>query len=354
MNKKTASIIIAIIAVLVTVFLKKKQDEDKLVNEDLKDNTEMSEKSENKTNQSEKITVGFYNVENLFDTYDDPYTDDGDFTPHGDLEWDEYRYQDKINKLASVIADINPAVMGLAEVENYDVVYDLINTPQLKSKGYKIVHEENNDTRGIDVAAIYNPSVFTLVEYDFHRVSGNGNNNTRDFLELKGQFFGQEPIHFFINHWPSRRKGTDETEYKRIALAKSMRKRLVELMDEDINERIIIMGDFNDEPSDESIHKYLMKDDFYNLHRKFEDKNQGTVNHQGDWLVFDQIIVSKSLLHDETYHLTKKSGEIYNKGEVTFTHPDGNTTPNRTYGGYKYFGGYSDHYAVYAKIVVKY
>ena len=119
------------------------------------------------------------------------------------------------------------------------------------------------------------------------------------------------------------------------------------------NERIIIMGDFNDEPSNKSVSNYLMKDDFYNLHASFEDSKNGTVNHQGDWMVFDQIIVSNSFFNDDSYKLSENSGKVYNHNDITFTHRDGNKVPSRTYGGPKYYGGTSDHYPVYMTLSLK-
>ena len=356
MSKKTATIIIGLITIVVTAYLKTKSNDRDIIknfdNNTTKTKT-MSDTENNTSNTSKKIKIGFYNVENLFDIYDDPKTSDEAFTPNGEQNWTKERYNEKLNHLSEVISDINPVVMGLAEVENFDVVNDLIHTPALKHINYGVIHAENNDTRGIDVAAIYNKDIFNLSDYNYHRVSGHGNNNTRDILEVKGNFYNQEPITIFITHWPSRRKGEDETEHKRIAVAKVLRQIIDDLLENNPNENIIMMGDFNDEPSNESIHKYLMKDDFYNLHRRYEDKHTGTVNHQGDWMVFDQIIVTKSLLNNDTYNISKKNGEIYDEEEVTFTHRDGNKTPSRTYGGTKYYGGYSDHYAVYTEIVVK-
>ncbi len=356
MSKKTASIIIGLLVIVVAIYFKNKSnhaDEADIIN-NFDTNQKNDNTMNNPTSQSKKITIGFYNVENLFDIYDDPQTSDESFTPIGEHQWDKEKYNKKLIHLSEVISDIDPVVMGLAEVENFDVVDDLIHTSKLKNTNYGIIHAENNDTRGIDVAAIYNKDIFNLIDYNYHRVSGHGNNNTRDILEIKGNFFNQAPITIFITHWPSRRKGEDETEHKRIAVAKSLRQIIDDLLEKNPNQDIIVMGDFNDEPSNESIHKYLMKDDFYNLHRRYEDRNTGTVNHQGEWMVFDQIIITKSLLKDNTYNISKKNGEIYDEDYVTFTHRDGNTVPSRTYGGTKYYGGYSDHYAVYANIVVKF
>lgn len=364
MKKKIIIIIIGIIGILVINYLKPKESEGDLAIA----NTENSEKSgsskdknqttmENENNQplqSDKVTIGFYNVENLFDIYDDPLTNDNDFTPYGDLSWDETRYQQKLEDISQVIVNFDenkgPAFLGLAEVENFEVLQDLIKTGKLKNSPYKIIHRDNNDTRGIDVAAIYRSDIFEKVDYNYYTIPKL---HTRDILHVEGKLFDQSVIHYFVVHFPSRRKGTSETEYKRIQVAKILRQKIDNLLDKNPKENIIVMGDFNDEPSDKSLKEYVMKSDFYNLHRRYEDKSNGTVNHQGDWLVFDQIVVSKSLLDDKTHHITKKSGFIYDDESVTFTYYDGNKVPSRTYGGTKYHGGTSDHYAVYLKMTIK-
>jgi hypothetical protein len=308
---------------------------------------------EDNNTESDQVTIGFYNVENLFDIYNDPQTSDDEFTPHGEKRWDETRYEDKLDAISNVIKDIDngngPAFLGLAEIENYEVLEDLIKTKELKNNKYKIIHADNSDTRGIDVAAIYRSDIFEKLDYTYYKIP---NLYTRDILHVEGKIYGQPTVHYFVVHLPSRRKGTRETEYKRVDVAKVLRSKIDDLLDQNPNERIMVMGDFNDEPHNKSVKQIVSKSDFYNVHSRF-DNNNGTVNHQGDWLVFDQILVSKSLLTDKTYNLTKKSGFIYNKESVTFTHRDGNTTPSRTYGGPKYYGGTSDHYAVYLKMTVK-
>jgi len=213
-----------------------------------------------------------------------------------------------------------------------------------------VLHRDNNDSRGIDVAAIYDSNSLNVINYNYYKVEDL---YTRDILHIEAEMINSEHIHFFITHWPSRRKGEKETEYKRIAVAKIIRAKIDNLLSNNSSERIVIMGDFNDEPSNQSVSDYLMKDDFYNLHATFENTNNGSVNYRGDWMNFDQIIVSNSLLDDSTYKLDKNSGEIYTNSDITFTHSDGNTVPSRTYGGPKYYGGTSDHYPVYITIGIK-
>lgn len=365
MKNKIVIIILGIVGILVLNYLRSDKDNKNTSTEDIiedfdknltntEENITNMEDQKAQTTNSDKVTIGFYNVENLFDIYDDPHTSDNDFTPYGDKNWDETRYQQKLEDISKVIRDFDdgkgPAFLGMAEIENFEVLEDLINTGKLKKSPYKIIHRDNNDRRGIDVAAIYRSDIFEKIDYTYYTIPKV---STRDILHVEGKIYGQKNIHYFVVHWPSRRKGTKETEHNRIQVAEILRSKIDKLLDKNPNERIIIMGDFNDEPSNKSIHKYVMEDDFYNLHRRYEDKSTGTVNHQGDWLVFDQIIVSKSLLDDKTYNLTKKSGFIYDDESVTFTYYDGNKVPNRTYGGDEYYGGASDHYAVYLKMTVK-
>jgi len=344
MKKKLLITLICIIGIIII----------KLVNKDTK--SDYMEKETPKPNNTPKntIVVGFYNVENLFDIYDDPHTFDEDFTPFGKKQWDSERYQKKIEDLSKVISKLssvsNPALLGVTEVENHDVLADLIKTNSLYKTNYKVIHRDNNDSRGIDVAAIYDANAINVIDYTYYEVEDL---YTRDILHIEGEIAHSEHIHFFITHWPSRRKGEKETEYKRIEVAKVVRSKINKLLSTNPNERIIVMGDFNDEPSNKSISEYLMQDDFYNLHATYENTKNGTVNHQGDWMVFDQIIVSNSLLDDNTYELSKKSGKVYTSNDITFTHRDGNKVPSRTYGGPKYYGGTSDHYPVYMTISVK-
>ena len=301
-------------------------------------------------------TIGFYNVENLFDIYDDPKTFDEDFTPSGEQNWTAERYEEKLMNIGEMITTMKsknlPAIMGFSEVENHAVLKDLIETDALKNKGYSIIHKDNNDGRGIDVAAIYRPEAFNVDKYTYYPVvlPGKRKSTTRDILEIKGTFSNGEPAVVYFVHWSSRRAGTKETEYKRIAAADVLRKKVEKVFKENKSANIFILGDFNDEPSDNSIQKHLIKGDFTNLSKQFEDTKNGTVNHQGDWLVFDQVIVSNTAMRNPVFKLTEKSAHIHKTDKNTFTHKDGNQVPSRTYGGNKYYGGYSDHYPVYLKL----
>ncbi len=306
-------------------------------------------------NTIKKTAIGFYNVENLFDIYNDPQTFDDEFTPEGKLAWDIERYTKKLNKIAEVIVSMDngnpPAILGFAEIENYDVLKDLVHTGDMKKFGYKIIHQNNHDRRGIDVAAIYREDLFQPEEINFYPVTlpGKRQATTRDILHIEGQFSNQEVIHIYYTHWSSRRKGTSETEPKRLSTANILRKKIEEVLDKDDKANIFVLGDFNDEPSNKSL-QVLVKNDLYNLSPRLENTSTGTTNHQGNWLVFDQIIISKHLLNDRHFNISKNDVHIYNSEKITFTHRDGNKTPSRTYGGPKYYGGYSDHYPVFVRL----
>jgi predicted extracellular nuclease len=307
-------------------------------------------------NTINETIIGFYNVENLFDIYNDPKTSDDDFTPEGYQSWTKERYKDKLEKIAEMISTMDskilPAVMGFSEVENYAVLKELISIQSLKDAGYEIIHKDNHDGRGIDVAAIYRPEVFKVDSYTFTPVAlpGMDRPNTRDILEIKGNFSNGEKVTIYYTHWSSRRAGTSETEDKRIATAKIMRSKIDAILEVDPEANIFILGDFNDEPSDKSVKQYLTKTDFSNLSQQFEHSKIGTVNHQGDWLVFDQVLASNSAMRNAVFKLTEKSAHIHKTESNTFTHKDGNQVPSRTYGGSKYYGGYSDHYPIFLEL----
>jgi len=357
MKKKIIIGIVGLVTLVILNYLRP-SSQNELTNstDSFKTNTIKSNQMENNnlnSKNSKTVTIGFYNVENLFDIYDDPNTFDEDFTPDGEKRWDRTKYQDKLTDISEVIKGIGksndlPALVGLAEIENYDVLKDLISTKNLRNKSYKIIHGNNNDSRGIDVAAIYRSDIFEKIDYTYYKVPDL---HTRDILHIEGKLYNQDVIHYFVIHWPSRRKGTAESEYKRIEVADILRDKIDLVKQQDASAKILIMGDFNDEPSNKSVKNNLLKDDLTNL---FEKSYLGTVNHRGEWLLFDQIIVSNSLLNADSYSISEKDAKIYNAPEVTFTHRDGNTTPSRTYGGTKYYGGTSDHYAVYCRMKVRF
>ena len=249
-------------------------------------------------------TVAFYNVENLFDTKNNPETLDDDFLPKSERGWSKKRYEKKIFKIGTTLSNIgfkdtnkSPILIGLAEVENLEVVEDLVASKHLVNKDYGIVHYDSPDERGIDVALLYQKSHFELVSKESIPLiidSQKGDRDyTRDILHVSGIMNG-EKVHVLVNHWPSRRDGAELTEYKRIAAAEKNREVIERVKNEEgESAKFIIMGDFNDDPKANSIYK-LTQGDLYNPMHKLLTRRTGTTSYRGQWNLFDQIIFSSN------------------------------------------------------------
>jgi predicted extracellular nuclease len=311
------------------------------------------------------LPIVFYNTENLFDTQDDRKSRGDDaFTPEGFLEWTPERFAKKIRHTAAALCLMKgtaPALFGVCEIENLFVLERLIADPLLATIPYKIVHHDSEDTRGIDCALIYDSSKMQLTNARFHAVTFNGKPlPTREIVE--GQFLvnGKE-LFVFVNHWSSRREGLEVTKPRRIAAAKTLRKRIDELLNKNPLANILIMGDFNDTPTDESLHKILRakgqhelaKNDLINLLIEEEKNDSGTHIFQGDWMVFDQLIVSQGLLQGRNGLEIHKSNAFILKHEMLLTKKGNETLLHPTFAGDDYVGGYSDHLPVYLEIKVK-
>ena len=304
-------------------------------------------------------TIAFYNVENLFDTSNNPNTFDDDYTPDGKNKWSYKRYKIKLKKLGSVIAQIGlkrsknlPAIVGLVEVENAKVVADLVNSTYLKNHHYGFVHYDSPDERGIDVALLYNKTAFELLASKTFPVFLNDakgeRDYTRDILKVSGNLQG-ELVHILVNHWSSRREGVVESEPKRIIAAETLRSITDEIKATEMNPKIIIMGDFNDDPISKSVKEYLVKDEFYNPMELLLDKEKmGSLTYDGKWNLFDQIIFSKNFLDKTQGNLHFKHAEVFNKKWLKIFKGKLKGSPFRTYIGPWYQGGFSDHFPVYA------
>lgn len=309
------------------------------------------------------FVVMFYNVENLFDIYNDPQTDDDEFLPSSAKKWNKTRYQEKLNKLAKVIRAVGgyspPAIVGLAEVENKTVLLDLAARHAIAQAKYDILHYHSTDPRGIDVAMLYNSDLFKVIQSkSFHvEFPFDDKTKTRDILYAKGIALGSDTIHVFVNHWKSRYGGRVETERYRVYQAKVLRRRVDSIFLEHPTAKILIMGDMNDEPQDKSLSEILRASnkkhpadstELYNLMYDKDLKNLGSYRYKQNWNMLDNIIVSQAFLHDSTKLTTSYTGgEIFKKEWITYRDKSGNySAPNRTYGGKNYYGGYSDHFPV--------
>ena len=310
-------------------------------------------------------TVAFYNSENLFDIFNDPATLDEDFTPEGDRKWTKKRYDNKIGKLSMAISKIGlektsfpPSLIGLAEVENAKVVEDLIGSEYLGKDNYDYVHYDSLDERGIDVALIYNSKVFNVEHSEPLRppmiYNGNGKDLTRDVLYVKGKL-SDCLLHIFVVHMPSRRED-DVNRPKRHAIAQIISDKIRHIREDEENPYVIILGDFNADPSAESLKKYLKTDSrkplqdefgFYNPMEILKKNGHFSTVHRSDGFLFDQILFSPAFF-SQYAQPTVIHTDIFNPYFLQEWNQKYKDQPFRTYVGTKYLGGYSDHFPVYS------
>lgn len=322
---------------------------------------------------NDTIFIAFWNLENLFDLVDDPNTDDQEFLPSSEKEWTQERLQKKMYNLARVITRMNnnraPDVIGVCESEN-KAVLEFFTANYLKTRNYKIAYEESPDNRGIDCGLIYDSDKFELVFAKGHEIKKLKDIPTRLILHVELKTKTSEKVIFFVNHWPSRRGGASESEFKRFAAAEVLRREIDNLFKADINSKIIIMGDFNDDPVDESILKKLGAIPFkcsqslspeinipnaelYNLSYNLFEQGLGTITYRDNWNLFDQIIISSALAKPKGLSYLCDSFSIINDDLVATRSGKFKGTPFPTYAGNRYLGGYSDHFPVTAKFIVR-
>ena len=316
-----------------------------------------------------RVRLAFYNVENLFDYFDDSTTRDEEFLPTGKRHWTKKRYQDKIRKIAKTVIALGgwepPTLVGLCEVENRYVLEGLTHFTLLKSVGYEIVHQDSPDRRGIDVALLYRPGKFRLINYEYYpvRFPFDPNSYTRDILHATGVLSNQDTLHFFVNHWPSKYGGAIETIPKRMAAASLLRKKVDSLFTIDPDAYVIISGDFNDEPHEKSLleglsistkRDVIKKPELYNLMYGLRHKT-GTHSFQNQWGLLDQFIVSGSFFGDTGPSITisQNTAQIFDMDWLMMESTTGSPRPFRTYQGFKYIGGYSDHLPILIDLVLK-
>ena len=303
-------------------------------------------------------TVAFYNLENLFDVYDDSRTYDNDFTPINVKKWTPKRYEDKLHKLGFAISNIgkketgkHPALVGLAEVENTKVIEDLITTNHLKDSNYKFVHYDSLDERGIDVALLYDSAVFRVLHSEIFRIDLTNEvgetDYTRDILLVTGILAGEQ-IHVLVNHWSSRREGEKISEPKRMASSNKVTEIITNLRLENTDAKIVVIGDFNDNPSNNSIKSMVENSNLYNPMETLRSFSRGTTYHNRQWNLFDQIIISTNFFINSTTQLEFETANIFDEDFLKIFKGKFKGAPFRTYAGKKYNGGFSDHFPVYA------
>lgn len=320
----------------------------------------------------EHFRVAFWNFENFFDPFVDSTRVYNEFTENGSQHWTKSRFYKKRNNLYKAILAISEnkplAILGIAEVENDYVLHSLFNQTPLKTHNYRIIHYEGDDKRGIDVAMVYCIDKLQLIYTEPIKVRNpkNPNYKTRDILYAKFYDRRGDTLHVFVNHWPSRYGGERETIKLRALAANTLKHKVDSLFNlPHSTPKIIIMGDFNDTPEDQSINEVLgahKLDHLENLeclvNLFYDNKNlgfSGTLKHQYSWQIFDQIIVSNHLIsNNKGLKYKDKSAQIFH-ADFLFEKDEsfGGVKLFRTYVGPKYFGGYADHLPVYIDLIFK-
>lgn len=311
--------------------------------------------------QTKQITaIGFYNLENYYDTINDPNTDDDEFTPNGANAYSPAVFIKKVQNLASVIAQMGMdktkdgiAFLGVAEIENEFVLKTLCAHPLLKALNLKVVHFEGPDTRGVDCGFLYNPAKFKVLGARSLTVPvEEGDRPTRDVLYVSGKLDG-EMVHIFVNHWPSRRGGEASTREKRKIAAGVSKKIIDSLMKLDPLTKVIDMGDLNDDPVNASVTEVLnakgkIEDvrpgGIFNPFYSFYKKGLGSMAYQDAWSLFDQIMISYGFFGKENTGLKYVGAEVFNKSFMVEKFGNYRGYPKRSYSNGVWNDGYSDHY----------
>ena len=316
-------------------------------------------------------TIAFYNLENLFDTINDPLKFD-EYSPIMELKSNrDEAYKQKISNMARVIAEIGkdvtkntPAILGICEIENKNVLEDLVNDPHLLDKDYGIIHYDSPDARGIDVALLYQKNIFAPISSSIHELriyddESQERITTRDQLLVSGKL-EDDLIHFLVNHWPSRRGGEARSRPKRVAAAKLNKRIIDSLQTDDPYAKVIIMGDFNDDPINSSFKDVLKttrkrkKVGFKGLYNPFENFHKdglGTTAYRDNWSLFDQIIISKPLLEKDYSSFRYYKAGIFNKNYLIHSKGKYKGYPFRSWSDGSFSNGYSDHFPVYMYVI---
>ena len=316
--------------------------------------------------------IGFYNLENLYDTVNNTMVDDEEFLPNSERHYNGRIYRDKLDRLASVISqmgtDINPdglAILGVAEIENDTVLTDLANTALLKGRNLKFVHYNSPDRRGVDVGMFYNPKYFKPLHSEplFVQLPGGSKESffTRDILYVKGLLVG-DTVHVFVNHWPSRSGGEERSMPARAAAAKVAKNKIDSIMGANAASKVVLMGDLNDDPISPSVAKVLgakgnetkvKPTELFNPWVEMYKKGIGTLAYQDAWGLFDQIIISGNWLAKDQPGYYYQRAFIFNKDFLVQKTGKFRGYSKRTWDGMTYNYGYSDHFPVYLMMLKK-
>jgi len=306
-------------------------------------------------------SIGFYNLENLFDTIPSPGVEDTEFTPDGVKKWDGKKYWKKIDNMAFAISKMareycpeGPAILGVCEIENRSVLEDLTKSKHLRSVGYQIVHYDSPELRGVDVALLYNPRLFTVTSSKPYRflLPGQPDWKSRDQLLVSGLLAG-EPVHIIVCHWPSRRNGEKASRYLRLAAAKLSKTIIDSLFNVDPKAKIVLMGDLNDDPFNVPVKEILnarkrqeevTEKGLFNTMWRHIDKGIGSLGYRGEWNLFDQIIISHAWLGTDRGTLKFWKSEVFNRDFLMQQEGTYKGYPWRSFSGDLFIEGFSDHF----------
>lgn len=300
-------------------------------------------------------TIAFYNLENLFDTLDNPKINDNEFLPDSEKQWNTAKYYNKLDSLAKVISQIGasggPEILGLCEMENRMVLEDLRNRSSLKNLSYQIAHIESQDRRGIDVALFFKSDYVldTALALEVE-IEGEPDFRTRNILYVRLTGKRKEVYHFYVNHWPSRYGGREESNYKRMAASNSLKRHLIQVFEKDTNANIVIMGDFNDETTDASLQN--LKGTVINTFAVLDSAEKGSYRYRDNWNMLDQILISPALMDGKNPDYVPGSAGIFERDWLKQKGENNRYKgyPLRTWGGSLYLGGFSDHFPVFIYI----
>jgi hypothetical protein len=338
------------------------------------------------TTNSHSIIVGFYNFENYYDTTNQINVADEEFLPNSVKGYNSMRYNNKSAHLARVIAGIGKinnakgiSLLGIAEIENSMVLKKLADEPMIKKYNYQFIHFDSKDSRGIDVALMYQPNHFKPYQYRSYSLTDATHFTTyatRDILYVQGEL-DKTWVHILVNHWPSRRGGENASAEKRMWAARVCKKIMDSIENRDPKAKIMVMGDFNDNPNNKSLKHLKM----YNPFLKLFYRGMGSMAFRDSWSLFDQILLSANwpmeqekpggrskkatdtnyaqpaVVNTNSKHPTNTTPSsnaffdlIYYKSIIyrsaTLTEQEGKYQgyPKRTWNGDQFNGGYSDHY----------
>lgn len=317
---------------------------------------------------SATFSVAWYNVENLFDTYDNvnPYgkkeSGDDEFLPTN--KWTQDRYELKLRNIAKVINAMNdgngPDIIGFCEIENQDVIWDLINK-HFVNKKWRLIYKESQDARSIDVVLAYRADKFSWNWMSAYALKLPDDYPSRDVVSVELSYENQ-PIYFLLNHWPSKRGGEEKSNPNRVEAAKKANMAIEDIKRKNPAAPIFLMGDFNANPDEEPVRQTLgsinvanyptQKSALYNLVEPLWDREKiGTYQYSGKWDMIDHFIVNEELLIPSGFYVPKESVRIINDEFLTETSGKYKGAPFRSFAGQKYLGGYSDHFAIECKLI---